>query len=95
MTIVKNFFYCLSLRSGGIILGVFTLASALYGLAAYAITLVAILSMDSPKTSDHDKEMDSTTWMIIILCFGISLLFVISSAMLLNGSLKVSFIILS
>lgn len=86
MPLLKNCCYCIPLSTGGVLLGIFALVSSSFIFVVAGINLVAILhSNDSRDTT----AADDVPWVWMALYAGLCIICIISSIMLIVGSLKV------
>lgn len=98
MPILKKFCFCLSLRTGGIILGLFHLICTLLGIVTFAMTakLAMMLgsyrrdtmALDAEPAPIEDSDYEEVWGLVGFLSVCLNL--IIASSLLITGAVKVS-----
>lgn len=103
MAILKNCCFCISLRNGGIILGVLSLAFAFLLFTTSCIAMYGVVNAKASSSSHQtiqydDKPMKENNvaagaWIFMAIYLGMCAITMICSAMLIYGAIKVSYFI--
>lgn len=83
MPILKNCCFCISLNKGGVILGVMALVGSIVGSVAACLLLLGVL--DPNKNNPNE----TVPWPLMAFLFGLCIISVMTSSMLIFGAVKV------
>lgn len=100
MAILKNCCFCISLRNGGIVLGVLSLLGALLLFTTSCIAMYGVVNADA-NTRRHatiyedttpmpERKMAWTAWIFMMIYLGMCLLTIMCAIMLIYGAIHVS-----
>lgn len=84
MPILKNCCFCVSLKNGGVILGGLSLIGSFIGTVAIGLLLSAVLRLHK-EGNDEGYEL----WPLLVVLLGSFIILIITSGMLIFGTVKV------